>query len=225
LSNKVEFDEYAENYQKILQEQLNFFDGNEGYFAEYKIEIVNKYIKNRPKKILEYGCGVGRNLKYLTQYFHQSTIYAADISKKSLDIAKVDNPSVHFYLLDEDTIVDKFDLIFVALVFHHIEPELRLKVMEDISGFLQEGGNIFIFEHNPYNPVTRYLVNTCPFDADAVLLKKRELVKLIIEAKLSIDACRYALLFPSFLKKLRFLEPMLGHLPFGGQYFISAHKR
>jgi hypothetical protein len=39
---KVEFDEYAENYQEILQEQLGFFDGNEGYFAEYKIEIIKK---------------------------------------------------------------------------------------------------------------------------------------------------------------------------------------
>lgn len=225
LSDKVDFDEYAENYQKILQEQLSFFDGNEGYFAEYKIEIIKKYIKNTPKKILEYGCGVGRNLKYLIQHFQQSIIYAADISKKSLDIAKADNPSVQFFLLGEDAIVDKFDLIFVALVFHHIEPGLRLKVMEDISDLLQEGGHIFIFEHNPYNPITRYLVNTCTFDADAVLLKKRELIKLLIEAKLSINTCRYILFFPSYLKKLRFLEPMLGYLPLGGQYFISANKK
>lgn len=225
LSDKVEFDEYAENYQKILQEQLSFFDGNEGYFAEYKIEIIKKYIKNTPKKILEYGCGVGRNLKYLIQHFQQSIIYAADISKKSLDIAKADNPSVQFFLLGEDTIVDKFDLVFVALVFHHIEPGLRSKVMEDISDLLQEGGNIFIFEHNPYNPITIYLVNTCAFDADAVLLKKRELIKLLIEAELSINTCRYTLFFPSVLKKLRFLEPMLGYLPLGGQYFISANKR
>jgi SAM-dependent methyltransferase len=186
---------------------------------------VIKYIKNTPKKILEYGCGVGRNLKYLIQHFQQSKIYAADISKKSLDIAKADNPVVHCYLLGEDTIVDKFDLIFVALVFHHIEPGLRLKVMDYISDLLQEGGNIFIFEHNPYNPITRYLVNTCEFDADAVLLKKRELIKLLIEAKLSINICRYTLFFPSVLKKLRFLEPMLGYMPLGGQYFASAYKK
>ena len=127
-----------------------------------------------------------------------------------------------FYLLGEDTIVDKFDLIFVALVFHHIKPELRSKVIKDISDLLQKDGNIFIFEHNPYNPVTSYLVNTCIFDADAVLLKKGELCKLLIGAKLSINACRYTLFFPSFLKKLRFIEPMLGYLPLGGQYFISA---
>jgi SAM-dependent methyltransferase len=225
LSDKVDFDEYVENYQKILQEQLSFFDANEGYFAEYKIAVIKKYIKVTPKKILEYGCGVGLNLKHLRHHFQQSTIYAADISKKSLDFAKGDNPSVQFFLLGEDTIVDKFDLIIVALVFHHIEPRLRPKVMEDISNLLQEGGNIYIFEHNPYNPITRYLVNTCIFDADALLLKKRGLIKLLIDANLSVNTRRYTLFFPSFLKKLRFLEPMLGYLPLGGQYFISANKR
>ena len=35
LSEKVNFDEYAENYKKILQEQLSLFDANEKYFAEY----------------------------------------------------------------------------------------------------------------------------------------------------------------------------------------------
>lgn len=225
LSDKVDFDKYADNYQKVLQEKLRFFDSDEEYYAEYKIKIIKKYIKNTPKKILEYGCGIGRNLKYLTQHFQQSKIYAADISNKSLDIAKSYNQSVKFYLLGEDTIVDKFDLIFVALVFHHIEPGSRLKVIEYISDILQEGGNIFIFEHNPYNPITRYVVNTCAFDADAVLLTKRKLMQLLIEAKLSINTWRYTLFFPSLLKKLRFLEPILGYLPLGGQYFISANKR
>ena len=76
MSDKVDFDEYAENYQKILQEQLSFFDRDEGYFAEYKIEIMKKYLKDTPKKILEYGCGIGRNLKYLIKHFQQSEIYA-----------------------------------------------------------------------------------------------------------------------------------------------------
>jgi len=225
LSDKIDFDEYAENYQKILQKQMSLFDANEEYFAEYKIATIKKYIKVAPKKILEYGCGVGRNLKHLRLQFQQSKIYAADISKKSIDIARGNNPSVQFFLLGEDTIADKFDLIFVALVFHHIETELRPKVMEDISKLLQEGGNVFIFEHNPYNPITRYMVNTCVFDADAILLKKRELIKLLINAKLSVNIHRYTLFFPSFLKKFRIFEPFLGYLPFGGQYFISANKR
>jgi SAM-dependent methyltransferase len=222
LPKNVKFDKYAEDYEKLLGEQLSFFDSNNDYFAEYKIDIIKKHIDGTPKRILEYGCGVGRNLKYLTRHFEHSIIYACDISQRSLERAKADNPSIKFFLLGQDTIVEKFDLILVALVFHHIEPRLRTNVMRDIVNLLAEEGNIFIFEHNPYNPVTRYLVNTCVFDDDAVLLNKRELFKLLIEANLSINAWRYTLFFPSFLKKLRFLEPILGYLPFGGQYFIKA---
>ena len=222
---KVTFDEFAENYQRILQEKLSFFDRDEGYFAEYKIKIMKKHFKSDPKKILEYGCGIGRNLKYLKQHFQQSEIYAGDISRKSLEIAKVNNPSVKFLLLGEDIIVDKFDLIFVALVLHHIEPNFRPTIIKDISNLLNKDGKLIIFEHNPHNPVTRYLVNTCIFDNDAILLKKTELTRLLIEGNLSIDRYKYTLFFPSFLKRLRFLEPMLGYLPLGGQYFIIASKK
>ncbi len=38
---------------------------------------------------------------------------------------------------------------------------------------LKKKGRVYIFEHNPYNPVTRYLVATCEFDRDAVLFKKK----------------------------------------------------
>ena len=36
---------------------------------------------------------------------------------------------------------------------------------------LSEKGNIFITEHNPYNPVTRKIVSECAYDKDAILLK------------------------------------------------------
>jgi SAM-dependent methyltransferase len=224
LSNKVNFNDYAENYQNILQKQLSFFDRNEGYFAEYKIDLIKKNIDIVPQKILDYGCGVGRNLKYLIKHFKDSKIYACDISEKSIDIAKADNPLIKFFLLGRETIIEKFDLIFIALVFHHIEPKLRGSIMKNISYLLETGGNVFIFEHNPINPITRYLVNTCAFDADAVLLKKKELENLLIDANLSIKTCRYSLFFPSFLKKMRILESLLGFLPLGGQYFINAKK-
>jgi hypothetical protein len=55
-----------------------------------------------------------------------------------------------------------------STVFHHIEPEFRPKAIRDISELLRERGNIFIFEHNPFNPITNYLVKTCIFDADAI---------------------------------------------------------
>lgn len=222
MKDKVDFDDFAEDYGRILQKQLKFFDGQTEYFSEYKIHILKKYISKYPKRILEYGCGIGRNLRFLKEHFPNTDIFACDISEHSLSIAEKENPFVKFFLLGEDLIKEKFDLIFVALVFHHIDHASRVDILKEIKGMLAGQGDLFIFEHNPYNPVTRHLVNICPFDADAVLLKKRELETLLVTAGYKIKMGRYALYFPSALKKLRFLEPLLGFLPLGGQYFIKA---
>jgi hypothetical protein len=89
---------------------------------------------------------------------------------------------------------------------------------------LRTGGRLFVFEHNPYNPVTRHLVNTCPFDADAVLLTRAETVALLKTAGLEPSAAAYCLFFPRLLAGLRPLETWLGWLPLGGQYFVAGRK-
>jgi len=171
---------------------------------------------------LEYGCGIGRNFRFLREHFPAAELYASDISEKSLAVAARENPSVKVFLAGRDVIKEKFDLIFVALVFHHINREKRLDVLQEIRQMLRDQGDLFIFEHNPYNPVTRHLVNSCPFDADAVLIKRGEMERLLVTAGFKIKMGRYALYFPSALKKLRFIESFLGFIPLGGQYFLKA---
>jgi len=222
MKNKVNFDNYAEDYERILQEQLKFFDGQTEYFSEYKINLIKKHLSKPPGRILEYGCGIGRNLRFLREHFPAAELYASDISEKSLAVAARENPSVKVFLAGRDIIKEKFDLIFVALVFHHINREKRLDVLQEIRQMLRDQGDLFIFEHNPYNPVTRHLVNSCPFDADAVLIKRGEMERLLITAGFKIKKGRYALYFPSALKKLRFIESLLGFIPLGGQYFLKA---
>ena len=72
---------------------------------------------------------------------------------------------------------------------------------------LKSGGQIFVFEHNPYNPITRHLVNTCSFDADAVLLTRRETIRRLTKAGFQISSAGYCLFFPQILSALRPLEP------------------
>ena len=221
---RIHFDNYTESYNKILSDQLNFFDNNDEYFSEYKIRILKKYVDILPNKILEFGCGVGRNLKYLHQYFQHSEIYGCDISKKSIELAQKSHPSMKFFLLGEDSIKEEFDMVFIALVFHHIRQDLHNEILNDINKMLSKNGNLFIFEHNPFNPITRYLVNTCPFDTDAVLITKRSLEKLLEQSGFRVECGRYTLYFPAFMKIFRVIEPLLGFIPLGGQYFVKAVK-
>ena len=81
-----------------------------------------------------------------------------------------------------------------------------------------------IYEHNPYNPLTRYVFNTCPFDENAVLLKKTAINKILKKAGLQVIIQEYRVFFPAFLKILRPTEKYLKWFPLGGQYFVIAKK-
>jgi SAM-dependent methyltransferase len=234
---KNNFDDYVHSYENALKKQLSFFDDNIEYFAEYKVNIVRSCISGSPGKILEYGCGVGRNLPFLKKTFPDAELYACDVSEKSLAVAEEKNKSVHFFYcgIENDiasptsvprarTTEDGYDLIFVANVYHHIPLTMRRKVTQKIKNMLVNNGILFVFEHNPYNPVTRHMVNTCPFDSDAVLMSMKKMMRLLSEEKFTIEMNRYAVFFPSFLRKLRLFEQKLGWLPFGGQYYIMARN-
>ncbi|HCA42795.1 MAG TPA: class I SAM-dependent methyltransferase, partial [Bacteroidetes bacterium] len=105
-----------------------------------------------------------------------------------------------------------------------IAPELRNEVIKNIYQILKSGGNLFIFEHNPYNPVTLKIVKDCIWDKDAILLKPKETRELIKYVNLNEKTFNYTLFFPSQLKGLRFLEKYLTKFPMGGQYFVRAVK-
>ena len=67
------------------------------------------------------------------------------------------------------------------------------------------GTDLFISEHNPYNPITRKLVRECPFDKDAVFLTKSEMIKLLERSNFKVDKAGYCLFIPpkfSYLLKL-----------------------
>ncbi|MCE1166418.1 MAG: class I SAM-dependent methyltransferase [Bacteroidetes bacterium] len=227
MAEKVNFDKHAESYEKQLTDDLKFFGEESSYFAEYKIRIVKEKLGFTPSNILEYGCGIGMNLRYMADYFPGSNVHGCDISAKSIEVASKRNPAVSFFLIEDKEIEmrkETFDLIFVSNVFHHIELPLRKKAISNINKMLKKTGKVFFFEHNPYNPVTRHIVNTCVWDTDAVLLKPKESLGLFRGAGLNVVSKVYTLYFPAFLKFLRPVEKMLWFLPMGGQYYIKAEK-
>ena len=51
-------------------------------------------------------------------------------------------------------------------------------MIQEITCTLSYGGIFMIYEHNPYDRLTRYSVNTCPFNENTVLLRKTEVNKI-----------------------------------------------
>ena len=89
---------------------------------------------------------------------------------------------------------------------------------------LAPGGFIAVFEHNPWNPLTRKAVRDCPFDEDAVLLSRRQATRLLDEAGLEPIDAAYIIFFPQEGPRLARIERRLRPLPLGAQYYV-AHRR
>jgi SAM-dependent methyltransferase len=222
---RTDFDKYAADYNELLHRETQFFSDDESYFARYKVEITRRLVTQPPGRLLEFGCGIGRNIPYLREAFPGSEVMGCDVSAKSVELARAANPGVDFWTEGEGGAGERgFDLIFVAGVFHHIPPEERPEAAALIAHRLNPGAMVVVFEHNPYNPITRRIVNECPYDEDAVLLSARELRGRLAAAGLQFRKQGYALFFPPKLAAFVRLEPLLAWLPLGGQYWVCAAR-
>lgn len=220
---KIDFDQYAGRYEALIAAQTNFFDSDNDYFVRYKVERAKALI-GEADAVLDFGCGVGRAMPYFRAAFPGADIVGCDPSADSLAIARRDNPNCRFVAADELTATPRFDLVLASCVFHHIPPKQRQDALRYCYHRLKPGGHLVIFEHNPFNPVTQRLVSTCPFDADAVLLRMGETRRRMHDARFAVADSGYCLFFPSRLASLRPMEKHLSWLPLGGQYFVSGVK-
>lgn len=221
---QVDFDKYADRYEYLLKEQLGFFNRDRSYFSEYKAAVAAGLCPMPPAKVLDFGCGIGLSLPSLARYFPNAGLYATDVSTRSLALVREKHPEVTV-VPDDELDGHSFDMIFVSGVFHHVPVALRPRVAGRLATLLAHGGKLFVFEHNPLNPVTRRMVSTCPFDADAVLITLGDMKQLIRDvAGLRISESGYCLFFPQGLRALRPMEIVLRWLPLGGQYFVAGCK-
>lgn len=224
-----EFDKFADEYLSAHERNLTLTGEGPEYFARYKIEeLARRYGSSRlslPATILDFGCGIGSSAPHLKAAFPAARITAVDVSERSLAIAKARFPGVaDFRLHDPERLPDLagFDLIFSSCVFHHIEAAQHVEILRWLKGGLAPGGALAIFEHNPINPVTRYIVATCPFDENAVLIPSGALASRMRSAGFSKVDIAYTGFFPRAVRGLRAMEPWLRWLPAGAQYYAFA---
>jgi ubiquinone/menaquinone biosynthesis C-methylase UbiE len=149
-----------------------------------------------------------------------------DVSRKSLDLGRSRFGEIaEFIHFDggEPPIPDKsIDIILCACVFHHIPHDQHQKILVGLRRKLSERGLLFLFEHNPLNPLTVRAVDTCPFDENAKLITSWKLSESLKLAGFATVETRFRIFFPGLLRKLRPLETYLYWLPLGAQYCLIA---
>ena len=225
-----EFDKFADNYREVHSKNLRLSGSDSECFCEYKIHGVVAGETGHLASLLDLGCGDGLSLYFFGRVLPKTELHGIDVSEKSVRIATArDIANAAFRVYDGQTIPfnkERFDLVFVSQVFHHISHELHVGLLEEIYRVLSPAGRLYLFEHNPLNPLTRYIVSTCVFDKDARLIRAGSLTAACRRVGFKNISRRYTLFFPrhKFFTPLLQIESKLGWLPLGFQYCIYATK-
>ena len=217
----MQFDEYAANYKELVDKSSGV--SVEALAAEKArlIEGILRQVVGNPKElsILDIGCGIGlveRSLQNLVKSLH-----GIDTSSASIAYARDQARSAEFHEYGGEGLPfdsNRFDGAFASCVLHHVPLDQRDAFVQEMMRVIRPGGVAIFIEHNPLNPVTRRIVSSCAFDADAVLLGLGEARRLLAGAGASQIDRRFMGFSPIRNSAVERAEAYLGWLPIGAQY-------
>lgn len=219
------FDAYAARYEDILNTNLRVVGEASAAMVQYRMEYLRGRLGVLPLRVMDFGCGIGLAIPYLRKAFPGAHVVGVDVSWKSVERARELYAGERVQVcLNSELDRGDFDLVYSSGVFHHVPADQRQQEASFVFETLRPGGALMLAEHNPWNPVTRYLVSTCPFDEDAQLLRPKQATRMLAAVGFTILSTDYVGFFPGPLRKLRPLERYLLNIPAGAQYHILARR-
>jgi SAM-dependent methyltransferase len=227
--NNPEFDNYAATYDAALARGISVSGEDKNYFARGRVEWLRgclQGLQEQPQEMMDFGCGTGAATPFLLDLLEGRSVVGVDTSTESLEVARKvcgSRPS-QFLALDIYQPNAQIDLAYCNGVFHHIPLEERAAAVNYVYRSLRPQGIFALWENNPWNPGTRYVMSRIPFDRDAITLAPPETRHLLKEGGFEILRTDFLFIFPRMLKPLRALEPLVSRLPFGAQYQVLCRK-
>jgi ubiquinone/menaquinone biosynthesis C-methylase UbiE len=240
-SPAAEFDQFAVGYNAGMDNPVKRMVGdNPDIFIEVKARWLLANLAQHaaraqlaavPQRLLDFGCGAGLFLQVLRRLGFAGVLHGCDVSSGMLAEAVrtwsegpllVLAPFVNGSKLPYADAT--FDVVLASAVFHHIAPGEREASYTEMARVLKSGGRCYVFEHNPYNPVTRWVVARTPIDRYAILLPSREARLGLAAAGMRHIQVEHLMFFPPKWRWAQPLEQALRWLPFGGQYVAFGEK-
>jgi SAM-dependent methyltransferase len=223
----VSFDNHAQSYRDDVGRSIAFAKIDHAHVTARKAEHLLALSASllgppREQRVLDVGCGVGVTDSLLVE--HVGSLHGIDISAESVAEAAATNPSARYTAFDARTFPlpdASVDLAFAICVLHHVPPEERDGFLREMRRVVRPGGIVAVFEHNPFNPVTRVAVNRCDLDDDATLSRRGRTTRLLERAGLRVEAASYILFTRSPRWSAR-VDRVCGWLPAGAQYYVAA---
>jgi 2-polyprenyl-3-methyl-5-hydroxy-6-metoxy-1,4-benzoquinol methylase len=141
-------DKYQETFNtwnKVAAPYQDKFMDMDLYNETYRFICQN--ISKNGAKLLEIGCGPGNISKQLLSERPDFDIYGIDIAPNMIALAKINNPTAHFEVMDcraIDTLQTKFDGIIAGFCLPYLSEEDSEKLLADAAALLTENGLLYI---------------------------------------------------------------------------------
>jgi SAM-dependent methyltransferase len=224
------FDSAAAVYLQQLDQGISLSGESADYFVQGRVQFLVDYLEHQMPlhalQVLDFGCGVGNACETLRTQLRAQRVTGLDCSPGSIELACQRYGEQHYaWSVDGAGIADEsMDVVYTSGVFHHIEPSQRPSELQKIYRWLKPGGYMALFENNPWNPGTRWVMSRIPFDRDAQCLTPIETRQLLLAAGFQVHVTRSLFYFPRILQFLRPLEGLLSAVPLGAQYVVIAKR-
>ena len=228
----AEFDRYSDSYRDAIERAIAFSGADPDVFTRVKArELLGLTARRlgdpRGLSFLDVGCGPGETDRWLEGHVRDLT--GLDVSTEMVEVARKRNPWAVYRPAGPDGDLPcqtgRFDVCFAICVLHHVAPRQRPPLVAEMARVTRPGGLVAIFEHNPWNPLTRKAVAGCEFDRDAVLVSRRESERLLRGSGLAEVEGSYIVFFTWESPRLQRIERLLGRLPLGAQHVVSGRRR
>jgi ubiquinone/menaquinone biosynthesis C-methylase UbiE len=234
-SVRSEFDEYASDYFRSLNNPIRDLIKDNYYFVHAKALIINQLIDFDLKEkahinLVDMGAGIGLFERFI--HSDRVSVFGMDLSYKMLQVAN----SIHniyrrsFCQADGEFLPlpdDSADIVFSSCVLHHVATDKIEAVLRDLVRVCKVGGYVIIFEHNPYNPLTQLVVRTTYLDRNARLISHRKVEQ--IASRVGVINGRSEFILYGSLGIDQFINRRLSFLNrfplLGGQYYFIAQKK
>jgi SAM-dependent methyltransferase len=226
----TEFDSYQRRYEETIDEAIGYTGKPQSFFTQVKAEYLSelferKFDRDSRIEVLDIGCGNGTIHPMLLERNPGIRLCGVDVASTFIENARETNPQVQYEIYDGGRMPysdARFDVAFTICVMHHVPPIKWPAFLDEMRRVVRPGGLISIIEHNPLNPLTRRLVDTCPFDQNAVLLRPSKLGALVRQAGFTNVGTQFIQFTPFGGPMFKRFDRLMGWLPLGAQYIVSG---
>lgn len=227
---KEAFDEFADDYDAALARGVSVSGEDKEFFARGRIAWLDACLRPlgvSPRSVLDFGCGTGGAAPLFLELLGTASVIGVDNSTRSVDLANqtYGEPRVRFAVTSQYRPTGDIDIAFCNGVFHHIPRADRAAALHYVRSALRADGLFALWENNPWNPGTRYVMSRIAFDRDADMLSAPAARRLLKSNGFEILRTDFLFIFPRVLKALRPIEPHVCRLPLGGQYQVLCRRR